>query len=109
MDSPMINIAGYSNMMMATETDKMVLKNSFEILDHSVILLEVIECDQSTLPDGKKCAKYDELVKYFANRAFSLMTYRSFIDYSEVKDVNESVQRTTHSITATIRYDPEVK
>ena len=45
MDSPMLNVAGYANMMMSIETEKMVLKNTFEILDHSVILLEVIDCD----------------------------------------------------------------
>ena len=46
-------------MMMSIETNKMVLKNTFEIIDHSVILLEVIDCDQITLPNDNKCADED--------------------------------------------------
>ena len=41
----MLKVSGFSNMMMSTETDKMILKNTLEVSDHSVVLLDVIGCD----------------------------------------------------------------
>ena len=52
-----------------------------------------MKCNQTSLPEGKKCASVEEMESSFENKVFTFFEVRNFIDFNKVDD--EPIQRMT--------------
>ena len=69
----------------------MNLKNKIGNGNSNYFEIQVMKCNQNSLPEGETCASVEEVERYFTNTVFNLFEVKNFIDFNKVDD--EPVQR----------------